>query len=342
MNRLAILLAIPAAALVLAGCSSEKRIPAVGPAFEIVVMAPEGMAVLAEEVRTVLGEDVVTIRPEPRYQIEVDTLEEYRFYKTRKLLFAVGPRDADPFAKLLGKTTGTRTQTAYPGLWVEADPFAAGQVMFWLAGDPQTIVQDLRARGDELVDIVEDATVDLIVRSLFRVGEQPDARATLRARWGWGVRLPSEFVVEDRSTADRRFVRIWHDAPVEQLFVSWEDGRVERTADEWVQRRHELAWYHLDRDEVVFDHAGASPAPTPFGPDGWKLTGLWENNQYTIGGPFESWAFYCDRDDRTYLVDLSVYAPDRDKLPLLRVLRAVASTFRCGCSPGVPAPGTES
>lgn len=339
MNRAALallLLALPG----LAACSPGKRIPAVGPAYEIVILAPEGMKVLSDEVASLLGAEVVTVRHEPRFDTVTDVLKDYGYYKTRKILFAVGPRSDKSFQKALGRATGSRSPTGYPGLWIETDPFAAGQVMFWLAGEPQALVQELRTRGDELVDIVEESVVQLIVRSLYSVGEQPRARQSLRARFGWGVRLPVDFVVEDRSSDRDRFVRIWHDAPVEQMFVSWEDGKVERTPDEWLERRHELVWYHYDRDEVVFDRSTAGKGPTPFGRDGVAMSGLWENNQYVIGGPFEAWAFYCEADNRTYLVDLSVYAPDRPKLPLMRVLRAVARTFRSPCS-GTFGPGDD-
>lgn len=338
----ALAVGVAALTVVIGGCSTEKQFPAVGPAYEIVVLAPEGMKALSDAVAEVLGADVLTIRHEPRFDIVPDILSDYDFYTTRKLLFAVGPREDESFTQLLGKTTGTRMPTSYPGLWIERDPFAANQALFWLAGDPATIVRDLRDRGDELIDIVERSTVDVIVSAIYRVGEQPQARRHLRERFGWGVRLPSGWTVEDRSSDENRFVRIWHDAPVEQMFVSWEEGRVERTVDEWIERRHELAWYHYDRDEVVFDRARGSKGPTPFGFDGVSLEGLWENNVYTIGGPFESWAFYCPAADRTYLVDLSVYAPDRSKLPLQRVLRAVAGTFRAGCHGGTPSGGAAS
>ena len=92
----------------------------------------------------------------------------------------------------------------------------------------------------------------------------------------------------------------------------------------------------------MFDRTDGSEGPTPFGVDGIALHGLWENDVYVIGGPFEAWAFYCPEQDRTYLVDLSVYAPDRDKLPLQRVLRAVAGTFLPVCGAGDGRPGDDA
>jgi hypothetical protein len=327
-------------ALLLGGCGG-KQLPAIGPAYEIVVLAPAGKSVLADEIGKVLGAEIITVRPEPRFQITKDVLDEYRYYTTRKILLAVGPPDDPSFQKLLRKATGTRTKADFPGLWIEVDPFSAGQILFVLTGDPQEIVRNVRARSEDLIGIVEDATVTLIMTTTFRAGEKPNARRAMTERWGWGLRLPLEWVVEDRSSAETRFVRIWRDAPVAQIFVSWEDGKVDRTPEEWLERRHELSWVHYDQDQVVWDTSRADSARTPFSQAGVALTGVWKNDKYVIGGPFEAWAFYCRDDDRTYLVDLSVYAPDREKRPLQRLLRAVARTFRNGCIPG-PDPGSPS
>lgn len=324
----------------LAGCEG-KQIPAIGPAYEIVVLAPAGKAVLAEEVGRVLGAEIITVRPEPRFEIIEDVLDDYRYYTTRKILFAVAPADDPSFRKLLQKATGTRTRADFPGLWIEIEPFSAGQIMFLLAGDPQEIVRNVRQRSEELIGIVEDATVTLILTTTFRAGEKPNAREAMTDRWGWGMRLPPGWVVEDRSSDQTRFVRIWHDAPATQIFVSWEDGNVERTPAEWLARRHDLSWIHYDQDQVLWDMSSADSSTTPFSEAGVALTGVWKNDKYVIGGPFEAWAFHCPEDDRTYLVDLSVYAPDRDKRPLQRLLRAVARTFRNGCIPG-PDPGAPS
>ncbi|MCA9752582.1 MAG: DUF4837 family protein [Gemmatimonadetes bacterium] len=341
MRRRTVLAAFAAALVILGSGCEGKQVPAVGPAYEIVVLAPTGKKILGEEVAKILSGDIITVRPEKRFDITQDKLDRFRYYTTRKILFAVSNPDDPDYAKLSKRATGIRTRTDYPGLEIEVDPFAAGQVMFRLVGDPQEIVHTLRDRGNDLIDVVEDTTVTLILTNIYRAGEKEKARPAMLARWGFGVRIPVEWVVEDRSSETTNFVRIWHDAPVEQMFVSWEDGRVERTPEEWIQRRHELGWVHYDRDQVVWDMTGAVLGRAPFGPEGTVIKGVWKNDKYVIGGPFESYAFYCPDDDRTYLVDLSVYAPDRDKGPLMRVLRAVSRTFQCGCVPP-PTPGAAS
>jgi hypothetical protein len=205
--------------------------------------------------------------------------------------------------------------------------------MFILTGPPDAVADQLIRDQDTLSAVVEETAVRLQEENLFRAGEAPPARESMRERWGWGVRLPPEWVVDDRY-ADQRFVRVWHDAPVMQMFVSWEEGRVQRTPEEWLMRRHQLVRDFYDGDEVVGGWSLSGTGSTPFGPTGTHLKGLWENDRYVIGGPFRAWAFHCAEDDRTYLVDYSVYAPDRPKLPLLRVLEAVGRTFRCACVTG--------
>jgi len=336
------LLAIALVSASLAACGERKPVPAVGPSSELNVLAPARWKALADSVAGVLRADVVTVRPEPRFQVTVDALEQHKFYRSRKNVLVVGPDDDPEIRRLLGRITTSRDRTGYASLWRTTDPFAEGQVLLLFVGDPPGILRQVRDDPEGLIRVVEEATVDILVANLYRPGERAKAGDEMASRWGWRVRVPKGWTVQDRSNETTRFVRIWQDGPVMQLFVSWEDGRVERTPREWLERRHQLAWVHYDRDEVVWDRSEAHAGPTPGGPDGVVLRGLWENDRWVIGGPFEAWAFWCPEDGRTYLVDLSVYAPDREKLPLLRTLRAVARTFRSGCTGGSRAGGAVS
>jgi len=329
MRRLGLFLFL----LVAAGCGPEKRVPAVGPGSEIVVLSAERSSALGKRVAEILSREVRVVQLEPTFDVVESDVADWSFYKTRKLLFAVGTREDPELASFLRKETGVPTRSAVPGLWIVTEPFSAGQVLFVLSGEAEAVRGVLRDRADELLQVVEDAAVTLMLTNLFRAGEIPGARADMLTAWGWGVRVPPDWKV-DQEHAQQRFVRVWRDAPVEQLFVSWEPGRVERTPEEWIARRSELVESFYDGDVVVTERSEGSAGETPWGKPGTILAGLWENERYVIGGPFRSWAFWCPEDDRTYLVDACVYAPDRPKRPLLRTLEAVARTFRCGCVPG--------
>jgi hypothetical protein len=329
-----------AIALAFSGCSEGKRIPAVGPGYEIVVLASSESVALGQSVERILSREIVLVREEPTFEVVLDRLEEFSFYKTRKLLFAVGAPESKQLKKLLRRATGTKARTSFPGLWIVTEPFSAGQILFVLSGPPGALIENLEKRADSLLEIVEEAATTLLLTNLFRAGEKPGAREDMIRRWGWGVRLHPDWVVDDRF-ASQRFVRVWRDAPVAQLFVSWEEGKVDRSPVGWLVRRNDLGARFYDGDTVVYERSSSEQSSTPFEIEGLLMKGVWENEKYVIGGPFKSWAFYCLEDDRTYLVDLSVYAPDRSKRPLERTLEAVARTFRCGCVPK-PARGHPS
>jgi hypothetical protein len=331
---------IAIAAVGAAGCGGGKRMPAVGSGSEIVVLSSEPSRALRGRVAEILSREVQLVQAEPTFDVVEADLAEVSLYETRKLLFAVGTSGDGGVAKLLRGTADVPTRSRVPGLWIVTEPFSAGQVLFVLSGELDALHGVLGERDDEILAVVEEAAVTLALTNLYRAGEIPGARDDMLATWGWGIRVPPEWQV-DRAHARERFVRVWHDAPVAQLFVAWEEGRVERTPLEWIAFRGALVARFYDGDAVVADRSEAGPAVTPWGGDGVHLSGLWENEKWVIGGPYRSWAFWCPEDDRTYLVDICAYAPDRPKRPLLRTLEAVARTFRCGCVPA-PARGEPS
>ena len=113
MSRPTVLLALAAAlaALPVAGCGEGKRIPAVGPGYEIVILAPAGLGDLGVRVDRILSAPIVTVREEPTFQTSVDRLEDYGFYRTRKLVFAVSAPGEESMRKLLRRATGARERT---------------------------------------------------------------------------------------------------------------------------------------------------------------------------------------------------------------------------------------
>ena len=316
----------------LTGCSDGKRIPAVGPGYEIIVFSTEKSRALGDRVARVLSREVLYLRREPLFQTVSESYADVSFYRTRKILFAVGTPEDEPLRALLRQAGGEPVHTAFPGLWIVTEPFSAGQILLVYSGEGAVLLSQLQEEEDAFVERVEEAACTLLHTNLFRAGATAGARRAMVERWGWGVRLASDWVVDDRY-AEESFVRIWRDAPVCQMFVSWEEGRVDRTPQEWLARRSLLVDRFYEGDQVVEGRSVASHGKMPGAPDGVRLEGLWENDRYVIGGPFESWSFWCAEDDRTYLVDLCVYAPDRDKRPLMRTLEAVAQSFQCGCVP---------
>ncbi len=57
-------------------------------------------------------------------------------------------------------------------------------------------------------------------------------------------------------------------------------------------------------------------------------TGLWENEEKVAGGPFSNFTFYDEFSKILFMIDVAVYAPNKDKLPYLRRMEIMAHTFK--------------
>ena len=64
------------------------------------------------------------------------------------------------------------------------------------------------------------------------------------------------------------------------------------------------------------------------GHNGWKISGMWINKKYTVGGAYQTFAFYDERTKRAYLIDNSVYFPEGYKLDALIELEVISNTLR--------------
>jgi hypothetical protein len=59
-----------------------------------------------------------------------------------------------------------------------------------------------------------------------------------------------------------------------------------------------------------------------------KLTGIWQNHQHYLGGPFRTYAFADSTQKYIYLIDISITAPGERKKPYLTQLEIMANTFQ--------------
>jgi hypothetical protein len=101
-------------------------------------------------------------------------------------------------------------------------------------------------------------------------------------------------------------------------------GDAPQRSEEWLALRDSLLFAERNGDRVLAERAGAGPGDFQ-GEPCVLLEGIWQNERYLMGGPFRSYGLL--RGKRYYLIDLSVYHPPAGKLPALRQLMAIATTF---------------
>jgi Domain of unknown function (DUF4837) len=333
------LFAILAAAAALTVRWPFSKAAAVGPNSEVTLvtdLAPDSPARLAA-IRAIARE-VVTTRREPAFTIEAVAGADFptvRYH--RNLIFVADLRASGPTAELVRELEAELESNPIAALPEAAvtkpihcfqlrDPWARGQTVLVLAGEGEApLAAAIHAEADSLYARFEAAVTGAVGVLLFAGGEEAELSRALAERHGFSLRIPRGYRVGEAQGA--RFVRLFmreHGARL--LFVHWQDGAAVLPAPEHcLALRAELAHRYYEGDFI--DSTRTTAAVGEFlGHEAIQLAGVWQNDRFTMGGPFRT---YCFLDaDRFVMIDLVVFAPDGSKAGLLRQLEAIARTYR--------------
>jgi hypothetical protein len=330
-KSLFLLLALSGLAFMLSGCS-EPMIAAFGSNSEIVIVTTPKSSDEGEILKSILEREILTVQYERAFQVRLVTTGDVRGERNRKniiLLDCMEPPSnvSDAMLKLAGRDKAALGAGSLNTKSIQ-DRWAKGQVLMLIAAPGKRELEDLLAQQpDGIFSFVEEAVQARLNRSLFYAGEQTAASERLAQQYGWSLRLPNGYKV-DETYANQRVIKIIQDKPARMITVYWEGGRWEERSAVCLERKKMLAWEFWDQDEIV-EEALKIEQGSFLGHDSVVLSGTWENKKYTIGGVFASYCFTCDQCGQNYLIDAAVFAPGLDKLPLLRELEAILVTFTC-------------
>ncbi len=212
------------------------------------------------------------------------------------------------------------------------EPWARDQILGILVGkDKATLIENLKQDDNLIFNTYDEHANYRVKKQLYFREPQEKLVQQLMDNHGWTVDVPLEWFIAMENDQDR-FVWIRRMRPQREFFVYWEpvdDPSV--LSKEWMlETRARLAKKYYSGDEVYQDDNIKVREEVVNFLDRYaiKLEGIWQNDSLVAGGPFRSYGFYNESDQRLYLIDGSVYAPDERKWPYLRHLDIVAHTFR--------------
>jgi len=185
-----------------------------------------------------------------------------------------------------------------------------------------------KVEGEIIRNIIEDANRERLREYLLR-GENLDLERELKARYGFSLRIPSVYLLnEERPEVPG--IELIHEKPHRGLTVSWRSldaGEVSLAdSNELYRARADFAYRMYDKDVMRRDLVRFRE--TQLGPNrALRMDGYWENSVEAFGGSFICF-FVADRvRARLWLIDCVVFAPGTDKHELVRELIAIAETF---------------
>ena len=327
-----IIMCILLAALLLVPACQRRIIAAFGSNSEIVIVTTSRCAEEAAALRTILEREVLTVQYEQAFTVRVVTSGEVKPEQGRKNIVLLDFLDPEsPVSRRILSLAGNDKDAFRQGqinykavheLW------ARGQVVMVLAAPTrEALAGMLSSEADRIFSFVSSEVQARLNRALFEAGEQQAVTEGLAEKYGWSLRLPLGYEV-DETHASQRVIKILKDQPARMITVYWEGGDWTDAAATCLERKKMLAWEFWDQDEIVEESLDIQDG-TFLGHTGTVLSGTWENKKYTIGGFYFTYCFPCEQCNLNFVVDAAVFAPGLEKLPLIRELKAVLSTFEC-------------
>jgi hypothetical protein len=318
--------------LVVAGGGEGCQRRAVGPNGEATLvtdLAADSPAIGA--VRAAIGRDVMTTRPEPAFTLDVVAGGRFRDVRSWRNLILVADLDRPgPTTALVERTVGpqalTDLRSAQRVHAVYGDVWARGQTVLVVAARGETaLAKAVTVAGDAMYAEFEAQVLRGIGNLLYVGGEETRLARDLAARYGWSLRIPAGYRTGEAPGA--RFVRFFmREGGARLLFVYWQDGvQALPSPAACLALRDRLAARYYEGDFIDSTRSRSEPALFQ-GRPAHRLVGIWQNDRFTMGGPFRTYCF-VDRG-RFVMIDLAVFEPMESKVELLRQLEAIALTYR--------------
>ena len=307
--------------------SCGRVIPALGPSNEIFIVCDGGEASGGGRLlRAVLERELFTVEMEKAFTISIGDETDFRMVREHKVVFLVGTWDGGAVKDFIDRYLRGDVSRTSTEVQVFKDVWAKWQtVLVIMARDAEELRRIITEDADSIFEASSAAIRDRLRRSMFADGENMQVEQELRETNGWSIRIPMPYKVRQAGN----FVWLEKDEPPRLLFVFWKDAEEsELTSSYVIELRDWAGEKFYDGDRVEWQREIGIEEDVEFaGFNALKITGTWGNKKYVTGGPFRTFAFYSQEQERLYLVDIAAYAPGRPKLPLLRELLAVAETF---------------
>ena len=254
----------------------------------------------------------------------------------RQVLLIGEPEDAWVADALARASEGPSEIPPAPALFELEDVWAEDQrVMVLLVPptDPESAVLD---RLEELSSNYELRYRELVVGRMFAEGTGQALWDTIMSESGFNVLVPRDY---ERSNEDDVYVfrKTGTDSleAVRHVTVTWLTPiPQDMQGDGLLRFRRQLASDHFGSPQSVTVRGILPSQTTHQGNVTFQLLGMWTNPRRSRGGPpggpFILRAEICESQDRMYLLDGWLYAPEQDQHEYMVELESILNSFRCG------------
>ena len=211
---------------------------------------------------------------------------------------------------------------ALPNTWQDV------QTLIIAAGyDMDKLSDFIMERQAWIYSKIDQKYIERQSRFLFGRYEQKDLSRKLGNKYGWTMRMPSDYQII-REYPNQNFVWLGRALPYRWISVSCAKGIKTEwlTANGLFQKREAIGslYGQIKTEKRFLGHKFVELG-------GWnalRMWGLWYHEEEARGGPFVTYSFYDKYSDKTYVIDMLVYSPGEKTVNYTRQMEIIARTFR--------------
>lgn len=306
---------------------SGKVVPAVGESDDLVIVYDLGAAAARDAAVAAAETPSDWLVGEPAFRTTTVAAADLGDMRNRRHLLLVGVRGRDGVERLVRKAF-RNIDRGNPRLMISYDGWARGQVVAAvLASSEDELVSYISRESEEIARALAQASLRRLTQSLEENSGAESLATDLMERYGWSLHVPPGYEIFN-AAEDSGLVFFRRTRPDRTVSVYWGLGSEHLVSRDFVlAKKAELGRKYFDGDEVELRRPVSVDTLEFAGRPAVAVSGWWGNKVLVGGGPFKT---FCTRDDETgivYLVDVSLFAPGLEKMPLMRHLEGLASTF---------------
>ena len=318
-------------ALLIISCSTKRE--AIGAADEIIVIvSKEDRSKISDILTQIFSDSIFTPQPEPIYKLNfVDPIGFNELNRQTNLIIgSIGTNKLNSGTKLvkslLGDELFNETIHGNQQIIFSEDQFGRNQLFMIISGKTTDDISNaLLEKSDWIKSYFDKIFIEKQKKYLFGNDRLKKLSKEFRQKYGWEIQIPWDWEVI-KELPDSNFVWLGRELPYQWFSVHWEDGLIIEDSSMAVEYSNRFPQeyykniryndYKYQMEQVAFSNWTA-----------WKSFGIWESIDEARGGPFINYTWYDGVTDRTYNLNMLVFAPNKNKATFMRQLDIIAHSF---------------
>ena len=314
------------------GCEIKRE--ALGSDNEIRIICSEiDKDIIKSYMTKIFTDTIFTPEPEPYYYLKFSSPDKYSKLKTQSQV-VIAAIDRNPNNKgfklmkqILPKEKFNYTENIDP-IILAKDVYAKKQLFMIINSKSEVdLISSIEKRKNLIREQFHQQFIDRQSRFLFGNDRNKKLEDSLYQKFGWSLKMPWGWEII-KILPDSNFVWLGKEMPFQWIGISWEKGHVFKdniSAGKYIWRWPKENYGYIQFNDYKFELRQSSLNSY----EAWRARGVWETIDIVEakGGPFNSYLFYDEKNNRSYHINYLIHHPGKDKSIFMRQLDLIVKSF---------------